>query len=1045
MEVEQRLVLGGMSCSSCAQTIETALTAINGVHDVSVNAATGIAVVRYDSERVQRQQVHDAIVDVGFEVIREEQPAALPAAPSVQATVMLQIEGMSCTSCSSTIEGVLRNHSAVKSASVSVPTSIATITVELSEISVAEIIEMIEGVGFGAVHLETRELVSASGVTTDRVTLAIENEPFSDEMAKHIISVLNAVDSVKEVEVDKDVAHVHITYQAVDENQSIGARTFLEILNEYSYKGAVVTFGGLSRAQALLARQQEELRTAIWAFVVAFVFTLPVFIMSMVLSFLPMKYNSWMHTMIVPGLNVMVLASWVLSTPVQFYSGWRFYVKSYKTLRAGAVGMDFLIATGTSAAYAYSTISTIIGMVEGKPNDGAHFFETAAFLITIVLLGKVLETSAKGRTSRVMVELASLRPSNARLLTRNEVGEETDMIISAELVQTNDVLRLVTGERVPADGVILSGHVAVDESMLTGESLPVEKEVDAHVFSGTVVEDGTATIRVLRTGDQSTLGKIVALVEDAQASKPPIQQLADSISGFFVPAVAVCSIITFVLWISLSAAGVVPKEWYEDQSNYVFFSFMFGLAVWVIACPCALGLATPTAVMVATGVAAKHGLLVKKGAGLQAAANVTHVMFDKTGTLTTGQTEVTDIHFLQERNLVDLTVLYQLMHAAECRSSHPLAKAVVRFTQLRLEELGAPVSPTATSNIKSETDSEDEAEYQVLKGLGVSYRDAQHTILLGNKDLLLGSGVSLTTAAEAKADAYRAGGKVALYVACDGQLTAVLGIADQLRPDARIVVSELNHQNIQCWMITGDHHVTAYAVAQIIGIPSAHVRANVRPEDKEAVVAELQANGAVVAFVGDGINDSPALSRADVGIAMASGTDVAMEAGDFILSRSHLGDLLTALHLSRVALRRIKFNYFWALIYNTIGIPIAAGALFPVLKISLPPELAAAAMALSSVSVVLSSLALNLYSPPSAVKDSLDQSLHLPRPSTEETYCDCPVSSIQFQEAKAHMFRLRASKPSIAVGSGCGCNAGNCRCGGGCQCNSRAFLISREV
>jgi len=610
----------------------------------------------------------------------------------------------------------------------------------------------------------------------------------------------------------------------------------------------------------------------------------------------------------------------LLTLGIMAWAGQHFYVKAWAALRHRTADMNSLVALGTGSAFLYSVVATVAPGVftsRGLPAD--VYYEAVLFIIALILLGNALEARARSETSRALGALLDLQPRTARVL---EEGAEVDIPIEA--LRPGDLILVRPGERVPSDGEVVEGSSAVDESMLTGESIPVAKGPGDAVIGGTVNRTGAFRYRAARLGAESTLARIVALMQSAQAGRAPIQNLVDRVTVVFVPVVLGLALVTFVLWATLAGDAAFAR------------AFTAAVTVLIIACPCAMGLAIPTAVMVATGRGAAAGLLVRGAAPLQRAAAVDVVVLDKTGTVTEGRPKVTDLESAPGAALDPATHL-RLAASLEAVSEHPLGEAVVAHAR----ETGVALAPVEG--------------FQSITGRGVAGTVEGHGIVLGTPELLAEWGVDaapLRSRAEALADE----GKTPLYLAVDGRLEALFAVADVERPGAAAAVQRLEGMGIETILLTGDNARTAGAVASRVGIRT--VVAGVLPEGKEAEIRRLQDEGRVVAMVGDGINDGPALARADVGIAMGSGTDVAMEAGDVTLLRADLAAIPQAIHLSRRAMAIMRQNLFWAFVYNVIGIPIAAGALYPVTGILLSPILASAAMAFSSVSVVSNSLRL---------------------------------------------------------------------------------------
>ena len=648
--------------------------------------------------------------------------------------------------------------------------------------------------------------------------------------------------------------------------------------------------------------------------VVSALLTLAILMGSMtpLLTFLPLSAPVWLF---------------VLTTPVQFWVGGQFYRSAWARARHGSSDMNTLIAVGTSAAYLYSTVAVFApGFFVTAGQQPQMYFDTAAVIMTLVLLGRLLEARAKRSTTAAIRRLAQLQPQTATLL-RGEAEQEA-VVVPIEQVQPGDRVLVRPGESIPVDGIVQAGSAAVDESMLTGESLPVEKRPGDSVTGATLNTTGALTVLATKVGTETALARILDLVRQAQGSKAPIQRLADTIAAYFVPVVIATAVVTFCLWLLL---GPDPA---------LSFALMTFVAVLIIACPCSLGLATPTAIMVGTGRGAEAGVLIKGGEILERAHTLTTVVFDKTGTLTTGKLAVTEIipsETLPERITLSRAAVLRVAAGAEWHSEHPLGQAVVQHAQAQGMTLG-PVE-----------------SFVALAGHGVEARLEGKLVLVGSRRLLAQRGIQSGDLPE-QAERLAREGKTPLYVVVNRRVVGLIAVADTLKPHAAEDVRRLQRMGLETVMLTGDNRHTAHAIARQAGI--ARVVAEVLPEEKAAEIARLQANGAAVAMVGDGINDAPALAQATVGIAVGAGTDVALEAADITLLRGELRGVATAIALSRRTVQIIRQNLFWAFAYNTAGIPLAAGLLYPFFGILLDPMIAASAMALSSVSVLTNSLRL---------------------------------------------------------------------------------------
>ena len=869
------------------------------------------------------------------------------AAPTVVAEAVFAIGGMTCASCSAIIEKVLGKMPGIVSANVNLAMERLTATYDPSVISIDDIVGKVVDTGYTATLLSSmadtaEETAARSGAPVGRVTLAITGMTCASCSAiiEKVVGKLAGVASVA-VNLATNTAVVEF------DPQVIGIDEIITTIKDTGYGATVKVDVALGsdkvdvQAEAQAAAYKAELRM-FW-FSVAL--SVPLFIVAMVppfMDWIPLKLSELLANTAGGAWAPMTVAKYLmflLATPVQFIAGWRFYRGAYHALKRLNGNMDLLVAIGTTAAYGYSVAATFIPAVQMEP----AFYETSALLITFVLMGKLLEARAKGRTSDAIKKLMGLAAKTARIIRG---GEELD--VPVEQVVVGDMVVVRPGEKVPVDGVVISGHSAVDESMLTGEPIPVEKSDGDQVIGATLNKLGTFTFRATKVGSDTALAQIVRLVEEAQGAKAPVQRFADSISAVFVPVVIGASLLTFLFWAFAGPAifGSQPMP----ESSFILFqpilmaaaangwwiaALLAGIAVVVIACPCALGLATPTAIMVGTGKGAENGILIKSGDALETAYKISAIVFDKTGTLTHGKPEVTDIELAEGH---DTTRVFTFAAALEKNSEHPLAEAVVGHAKLL--EIAIPAVEG----------------FSAIPGHGVEGTVNGMRVAFGNRKLMARENIDISRFEERIA-ALESEGKTVMLVGVNNEkLAGMIAVADTLKPNSAEAVERLQNSGVRVYMITGDNRRTAEAIAAQVGIPAAQVLAEVLPEHKAEEVAKLQAEGLTVAMVGDGINDTPALAQADVGIAMGAGTDVAMETGGIVLIKNDLRDVVTAIELSRATMRKIHQNFFWALGYNTLGIPVAALGL-------LRPELAGAAMALSSVSVVTSSLLLRRFTP----------------------------------------------------------------------------------
>ncbi|KAL4592887.1 hypothetical protein LXL04_005894 [Taraxacum kok-saghyz] len=915
----------GMTCSACAGSVEKAVKRLPGIKEAVIDVLNNRAQVMFYPSFINEETIRETIEDVGFE-------ATLIMEKSNESTQVCRIliKGMTCTTCSTTVESALRSLHGVHKTQVALATEEAEIHYDPIIIHHEQLTNAIEDTGFEAILISTGEDVSKIDLQMD----GLWNESF----IKVIEQSLQALPGVEKIEIDPNLRKFSVSYKP----DLTGPRSFIQVIESTGsgFKARIFPKGN-----GRDCHKQQEINQYYTSFKWSLVFTVPVFLTSMVFMYIPGLKNI-LDINIINMMNIGHLLKWILSTPVQFFIGRRFYTGSYKSLRNGSANMDVLIALGTNAAYFYSVYS-ILRAATSPHFEATDFFETSAMLISFILLGKYLEVKAKGKTSEAIAKLMELTPNTATLLTfdheNNVVNEEE---IDSRLIQRHDVIKIIPGEKIASDGFVTWGQSHVNESMITGEARPVGKITGDTVIGGTVNENGVLYVKATRVGSESALSQIVQLVESAQMAKAPVQKLADRISRFFVPLVIVVSLFTWGGWFLAGKFDWYSEKWIPRSMDEFQLALQFGISVMVIACPCALGLATPTAVMVGTGVGASQGVLIKGGQALESAHKVNCIVFDKTGTLTIGKPLVVKTRLL--KNMV-LREFYELIGAAEVNSEHPLAKAIVEYAKKFRDDEENPIWAEAQN-------------FESITGHGVKAIVHNKQIIVGNKSLISNNGITISIDAEEILTEIEGLAQTGILVSIDGQLTGILAISDPLKPGAREVISILKSMKIKSLLVTGDNWGTANSIAKEVGIDD--VIAESKPEDKAEKVKSLQGSGFVVAMVGDGINDSPALVAADVGMAIGAGTDIAIEAADIVLMKSNLEDVITAIDLSRITFRRIRLNYVWALGYNLLGIPIAAGVLFPFTGFRLPPWIAGAAMAASSVSVVCCSLLLKNYKRP---------------------------------------------------------------------------------
>jgi len=819
------------------------------------------------------------------------------------------VKGMHCAACSSRVEKTISGLEGVHKANVNLATEKMGVSWDPDKLSPDDITKAVKEAGYDAeVPSEQNQVeLSVKGMTCAACSSRVEK-------------ALSKVQGVNQASVNlaSEKARVNL------DTTRVGFQDLIQAVEEAGYEASLSS----EEAASSLDQQEEDMRARVswlqrrlWF---SLALAIPLFVISMgEMVGLPLP------EFLAPASAPLAYAGvqFLLTLPILVIN-WDFYRQGIPSLLRLGPNMDSLIAIGTGAAFVYSTWNLAEIAIGHNPVARAMdlYFESAAVILTLITLGKYLENRSKARTSDAIKQLMQLKPDQA---TRVENGDYVTVLVSE--VQPGDELLVRPGERIPVDGTVLEGHTSIDESMLTGESIPVGKQAWDQVIGGTYNTHGSFRMKAEKVGRETTLSKIITLVQEAQGSKAPIANLADTVSLYFVPVVIGIALISGLAWL---LSGVEFS-----------FALRIFVAVMVIACPCALGLATPTAIMVGTGRGAQLGTLIKSGEALETVKNVHAVVFDKTGTLTVGRPELTDTTIL-DGCPVDGQTLTGLIGAVEQESEHPLAKAVVRG----LKQDSGQAWPKASS-------------FQAVPGYGVQAEADGHSLLIGNTAFLEQQGVLSADMEQIRHQVQdlAQSGKTPLLIAVDGKAAAVLAVADQLKPEAAEVVSGLKSKGLRVVMLTGDNDQTARAVAAQAGIDE--LRSQVLPENKADVISELQSKGVRVAMVGDGINDAPALAQADVGIAMGSGIDVAIESGDIVLMRGDLYGVLTAVSLSRATVRNIKQNLFWAFFYNTLGIPVAAGALYVFGGPTLNPMIAAGAMAMSSVSVVSNALRLRFFQP----------------------------------------------------------------------------------
>uniref|UniRef100_A0A8C0AN90 Copper-transporting ATPase 1 n=1 Tax=Buteo japonicus TaxID=224669 RepID=A0A8C0AN90_9AVES len=1002
----------GMTCNSCVQSIEGVISQKAGVKSIHVSLSNCNATIEYDPLQTCPEDLRSSVEDMGFDAslsaitktswlfimlciaISFSAKAELPvgiAQPSAEVQLeshkteppskvspthlarqetktiskcYVQVTGMTCASCVANIERNLRREDGIHSILVALMAGKAEVRYNPAVIHPSAIAELIRELGFGATVMEN------CGEGDGILELVVRGMTCASCVHK-IESTLMKTNGVLYCSVALATNKAHIKYDP----EIIGPRDVIQVIKDLGFTPSLVK---KDRSASHLDHKQE-IRQWKRSFVVSLVFCIPV--MGLMIYMMVMD-SQLADAHLLPGLSVMNFLSFLLCVPVQMFGGWHFYIQAYKALKHKTANMDVLIVLATSIAFVYSFVILLVAMAEKAKVNPVTFFDTPPMLFVFISLGRWLEHVAKGKTSEALARLISLQATEATIVT---LGPDNVLLseeqVDVELVQRGDIVKVIPGGKFPVDGHVIEGHSMVDESLITGEAMPVTKKPGNTVIAGSINQNGSLLISATHVGADTTLSQIVKLVEEAQTSKAPIQQFADKLSGYFVPSIVAVSVVTLFAWIIIGFVDFEIVEKYFLGYNksisaaevIIRFAFQASITVLCIACPCSLGLATPTAVMVGTGVGAQNGILIKGGEPLEMAHKVKVVVFDKTGTITHGTPEVMQVKFLVESNQLPHNKMLAIVGTAESNSEHPLGVAITKYCK---KELESETLGTCT-------------DFQVVPGCGISCKvtnielvislfhahpsltnhstltSQKYSVLIGNREWMNRNGLLVKNEVDKAMTEHERRGRTAVLAAVDGVLCGLIAIADTVKPEAELAVYTLKSMGLEVVLMTGDNSKTARSIASQVGITK--VFAEVLPSHKVAKVKQLQDEGKRVAMVGDGINDSPALAMANVGIAIGTGTDVAIEAADVVLIRDDLMDVVASIDLSRKTVKRIRINFVFALIYNLIGVPIAAGVFLPI-GLVLQPWMGSAAMAASSVSVVLSSLLLKMYQKPSAEK-----------------------------------------------------------------------------
>lgn len=1073
----------GMTCMSCVTSLEGLLFRTDGVEGVKVSLQEATAAVVFMPSILTSQRIVEVITGAGYDchikerarggsIASEETPLLetynlgkaasyplipslatgsseiissstgdrlnlpLPSRPSSESAqkedvplekCFLHVRGMTCASCVSAVEKNLLKLNGVAQALVSLLSERAEVKYNPAKVSPVELSQATTDLGYDASVIETIDLqpgeidLTIKGMTCASCVSSIES------------NLLKRPGVIK--------ASISLAMQRgrfVFDTELIGPRRIIQAIEELGFEALPATINKLDVDHLTHVAEIRKWRRA---FVVSLICGIPTMVvMVYFMAFADMDN----HCCLIPGLSLENLLLFIFASPVQFVGGRHFYLPALRALQHGLANMDVLVMLATNVSYLYSVLVVLYFVATQADHSPTTFFDTVPMLIIFLCLGRWLEHLAKRHTSDALTKLISLQATEATLLISNDEGETvSEKKIDVSLIQRNDTIKVVPGERIPVDGKVIGGSSSVNEAHITGEPIPVSKGVGCNVMAGSINENGVLLICATHVGKDTTLAQIVRLVEEAQSSKAPIQQLADKIAGYFVPTVIVLSILTLAVWLVLGFIKVdLVYNYYgktksmSESEVVIQFAFQCALTVLSIACPCALGLATPTAVMVGTGVGATNGILIKGAEALETTCKVKCFAFDKTGTITRGTPVVVYVGLLAHAKAGVLNALMAIVGTAEASSEHPIARAISNYAKqlLQTDILGSCESFEAVSglglsckvgnvasilkNVPKDGQDGCSVEVQYIGEMNEEDRlqdqwDDTYEVLAGNREWMKENSVTVPASIDNLMKKKEMLGQTVILCSVNGVLTGVLAVSDTLKPDSKATVSALKDMGFKVVLLTGDNKQTASAIAQQVGIDE--VFSQVLPTHKAEKVKDLQKLGFKVAMVGDGINDSPALVQADVGIALSDGTDVAIEAADLVLIRNNLYDVVAAVDLSRKTVRRIWINFFLASIYNLVGIPLAAGVFMP-LGIALLPWMGAAAMALSSVSVVTSSLLLYLYRKPVLDKSAYSSGSSPKNLPADIVHCSKPLTASVLDNTNVQGLPMRDSfLPEVCV------------------------------